>query len=564
MHRAGRGAKATREPYVKTFRIAAVLLGGAALGTAFAQHTAPDSWTPLISGKQGWPQDIEGRAIHMIHIPPTNLQMGSRGKVLFFGVSNTFHGPVTPTVWTPPMAWESDFGTFTDTANALSFEAFCCGHTLTEDGKVAITGSNFGSTSLGNNFPGPQVATFDPATNLWTEMPAVHQLQRSRYYPSTYRLHDGRIATFGGQSVVQNKLGLPEFVDEPFEINPDKLSLLAPWDMPVLADWDFLNYPHLFQITANEMFFSGPSRHPEASLEGYDTFFFDLTNPNGSQIPYGGFSQLWEGGMVMFRHGKILKAGGVETLAKGYSHEQMLATENTERLDIDFSQNNVWQYAAPMHRKRLDHNMVLLPDGRVFAVGGALYHRYTLRRDEAYWVQDGEIWDPDTNTWTLTAAFGGGMMPNVFRGYHSAAILMPDARVLLAGGDTHGLITSQPPSGHFYLPDYGAGTRPEIISGPDTIAIGSSDNQVVTDTEIGWYRVVLVGLGSVTHSLDSNQRWVELSLLVDGPTDDPVFHGPTSSTEAPPGHYMLFVLKQEDGKWLPCKMAKYVKVIGGK
>jgi hypothetical protein len=111
------------------------------------------------------------------------------------------------------------------------------------------------------------------------------------------------------------------------------------------------------------------------------------------------------------------------------------------------------------------------------------------------------------------------------------------------------------------LPDYGSGTRPVIEGGPDIIAIGSQNNVVQTNG-IANYRVVLVGLGSVTHSLDSNQRWVELSLLTDGPTDDPVFYGPTSTTQTPVGHYMLFVLKDNGaGKWLPCTMAKYVKVI---
>jgi hypothetical protein len=545
---------------VNTTKLGVVLLSAALFPLVFAQHTSPDTWTPLIGKEQGWPQDKEGRAIHMIHVPPTDLQMGSRGKVLFWGVSNTLHGPVRPTIWTPPMAWEADPGTFADSANEISYEAFCCGQTLMEDGRVVIAGSNFGSTKMGENFPGPQVAIYDPATNVWSEMIEDHQLKRARYYPSVYRLTDGRIGTFGGQSVKQNKMGHPEFVDEPFEINPDKLTLLAPWEMPVDDDWDFLNYPHLYHLSSSEMFFAGPSRHPEASLEGYDTFYFDLTNPNGGQIPYGGFSELWEGGSVMYRPGKILKAGGVEALAAGYMHEEVEATEHAEKIDIESTKSNTWHYTAPMRRKRLDHNMVLLPDGRVFAVGGALYHKFSLRRKESNWVQDGETWNPDTNTWTLTAAFGGGILPNVFRGYHSTALLMPDARVLVAGGDTDGIITLQPPSGHFYLPDYGEGARPEITSAPDTIIVGSSNNRVGTNTGVGWYRVVLMGLGSVTHSLDSNQSWVELDLHADGPTDDPSFHGPTSTTQTPPGHYMLFVLKLESGNWLPCKMAKYVRV----
>lgn len=51
--------------------------------TAFAQHTTPNTWTPLIGGAQGWPQSRSGRAIHMIHVPPTNLAMGNRGLSCF-------------------------------------------------------------------------------------------------------------------------------------------------------------------------------------------------------------------------------------------------------------------------------------------------------------------------------------------------------------------------------------------------------------------------------------------------------------------------------------------------
>jgi hypothetical protein len=296
-------------------------------------------------------------------------------------------------------------------------------------------------------------------------------------------------------------------------------------------------------------------------LNYYRTFYFDLTSPGGPPVPYGGKAQLWEGASVMYRPGKILKTGGVEALDSGHSHHTVEATEHTERIDAVISQSNTWAYAASMHRKRVDQNMVILPDGRVFAVGGAKYHDFNLRKIEANWVQDGEIWNPDTNTWTLSAAFGGGQLPNVFRGYHSTAILMPDARVLLAGGDTNGLVTTQPPSGHFYLPDYGTGTRPDITGAPNTIMIGSSNNQIFSNGGTAYYRAVLVGLGSTTHSLDTNQRWVELSPLVDGPTVNPVFHGPVSSTQTPVGHYMLFLLKFSGSTWLPCKMAKYVRVV---
>jgi hemin uptake protein HemP len=39
-----------------------------------------------------------------------------------------------------------------------------------------------------------------------------------------------------------------------------------------------------------------------------------------------------------------------------------------------------------------------------------------------------EIWNPDTDTWTVGASLA------IARLYHSSALLLPDGRVLIAGG----------------------------------------------------------------------------------------------------------------------------------
>ncbi len=53
---------------------------------------------------------------------------------------------------------------------------------------------------------------------------------------------------------------------------------------------------------------------------------------------------------------------------------------------------------------------------------------------------------------------------------------------------------------------------------------------------------VLIGLGSMTHAFDANQRHVQLA-LTGTPTGTTVI-GPPDRQTAPPGHYMLFVLNQ--------------------
>ena len=132
---------------------------------ACAQHTTPNSWQ-LVGASQGWPQEESGRAIHAIHTPPTNLAMGNRGRIVFFGRNNPNEDDVLTHGWMPPMYLESGFGTFNWAENELDYEAFCCGQTLMEDGRVVIAGSNFGSLGQGfENVPGPQVAIYNPATN---------------------------------------------------------------------------------------------------------------------------------------------------------------------------------------------------------------------------------------------------------------------------------------------------------------------------------------------------------------------------------------------------------------
>lgn len=220
-----------------------------------------------------------------------------------------------------------------------------------EDGKVVITGSNWGSEGNPNE-PGPQVAIYSPATNTWAKMIPEYELNESRYYPSVYRLTDGRIATFGGQAQKSPAL----FVPEPYEINPNKTTLLAAWDQPVEDDWDFQNYPHLFPISASELFFAGPARHNGGGSNGgrnnYRTFYFDLASPEPQAVPLGGFSELWHSPSVMYRPGKILKAGGVEALDATHGYHTTEATQNAEAIHVTLSGESNWAYVAPMHRKR--------------------------------------------------------------------------------------------------------------------------------------------------------------------------------------------------------------------
>ena len=58
------------------------------------------------------------------------------------------------------------------------------------------------------------------------------------------------------------------------------------------------------------------------------------------------------------------------------------------------------------------------------------------------------------------------------------------------------------------------------------------------------FAVVLIGLGSMTHAFDANQRHVQLALAGSPTATGATVLGPPDRQTAPPGHYMLFVLNQ--------------------
>ena len=71
------------------------------------------------------------------------------------------------------------------------------------------------------------------------------------------------------------------------------------------------------------------------------------------------------------------------------------------------------------------HNLVSLPDGNVLAVGGSSSGGGA---DPSKAVLPAEIWNPNTETWTTVASLQTPRM------YHSTSLLLPDGRVLVAGG----------------------------------------------------------------------------------------------------------------------------------
>jgi hypothetical protein len=197
--------------------------------------------------------------------------------------------------------------------------------------------------------------------------------------------------------------------------------------------------------------------------------------------------------------------------------------------------------AAPMALPRLHLNAVILPDHTVFVGGGSLQHE-----DEPLARLEAEIYDPASNTWSVMAA------ATVPRLYHSTALLLPDGRVVAAGGNPENgsQVAWEPPDPHeemrlevFSPPYLFRGPRPQITDVPRTASYGQAI--AITTSQAGTIRwASLVKNGVTTHSFDSGQRLVDLTITSQANRTVQATV-PTNPNLVPPGWYMLFLVDQQ-------------------
>jgi hypothetical protein len=215
----------------------------------------------------------------------------------------------------------------------------------------------------------------------------------------------------------------------------------------------------------------------------------------------------------MYDSGKVAVFGGADP-----------PTATAEVIDLNAA-TPAWKFTSSMHFPRRQHNAVVLPDGKVFIVGGSSAGGFDTSTSP---VLPTEMWDPATGQFTVMASIA------VYRGYHSTALLLPDGRVLSAGGNVGG------PNAQLFSPPYlFAGARPGIASAPasagygQTVFVGTPDAASISS-------VTLVREASVTHTNNMSRGFSRLSFTKTSTGLNVTMPG--NANLAPPGYYMLFIL----------------------
>jgi hypothetical protein len=412
------------------------------------------------------------------------------GQVLLFSYNDA-------TVGSRARLYDPATGNLTNVNVPYSQDVFCAGHSLLPDGRMFATGGHIPGGSYGLGVKETDV--FDPIAKKWTPGPLMSQ---ARWYPTNVALGNGKTLILGGAI---DESTSATTVDR-YDPATGALSTL-----PSTANRDLKLYPRMFLLPNGKIAFVNlagtrtfdPSTSSWSSVVATQNFGSRTDTLNSVQLP--GLNE-------------IMNIGG---------RNSVRGTTATSEI-IDFSQARPqWRYTGSMHYPRMNGNAVLLPDGTVLVVGGGLGPRPYENP-----VLQSELYDPDTETWTVMAAQSAPRM------YHSTAVLLPDGRVLSAGQD-RGLVSNRT-SAEIYSPPYlFKGSRPVISSAADSVgydqrfAVTSSDASEIT-------RVAMIAAGSVTHALDEGSRYLDLAFTRSG--DVLTVTSPNDRNQAPPGWYMLFIL----------------------
>jgi hypothetical protein len=416
------------------------------------------------------------------------------------------HNTTRAIIWDPAtgIAVRNDVNT--------GFNLFCSGHAALPDGRQFIAGGNLNSNLSGLD----KLHTFNSTNNSWTLLGQMSE--GGRWYPSVTALASGEmLITSGGPTI-----------SEVYNPASGLRSLTtAVLEMPL--------YPWIQAAPNGNAFYFGPDNNLRYLNTSGSGAWQNLGGREGINRSYGSYA--------MYDAGKVLAAGGSNSV------------KNTVVIDFKSRRPQVTR-AGDLNSGRRQHNLTVLPNGTVLATGGNSDGASLISLSAG--VYTAELWNPATGNWINLAAM------QKTRQYHSMALLLPDARVMVGGGGICGdcydvgyleknIEIFSPP---YLFKQDGSGEpapRPSINAAPSEISYRQNFD-ISTENPKNIRQVVLIRPSSVTHSVNFEQRRIPLSFTVKRNGFQAT--APSDTSIAPPGFYMMFII---DGNGVP-SVAKMVKL----
>lgn len=460
----------------------------------------------------------------------------SPSRFLFFSSwgNDTFGGAAGKTQF-GDYNWKSGVVSNREVSNT-QHDMFCPGMSSLVDSRLVITGGSDANV----------VSLYHPGNNSFTRAP---DMKIARGYQTSTTLSNGNVFTIGGSysGPRGGKTG------EVYDAKTNIWTLLPGTNVTSMLTvdhegiWREDNHAWLFGWKNGSVFQAGPSK----AMNWYGTSGTGTTTAAGIR---DSANDAMCGINVMFDAGKILAAGG----AQYYDDAAAIA----RAYYIEITEPNVSPKVTQLPSMRLGRafaNAVVLPDGKVLISGGQTWAHVFTDTDA---VKNPELFDPSTSTFSVQPA------EQLARNYHSVSLLLADGTVFSGGGGMCYLGGSgcnravDHPNGQIFTPPYlykkdgtGLATRPVIsgvgITSTDLtkmeirVAPGASLWVSITGTAgITGYTFSLVRIGSVTHSINSDQR--RLSLTVASRSGQVArLTLPSDPGVLLPGFYYLFVMNAD-------------------
>ncbi|MEM7307701.1 MAG: galactose oxidase early set domain-containing protein [Planctomycetota bacterium] len=423
------------------------------------------------------------------------------------------------------------------------FELFCSGHVWLPSGELLLAGGTLSHSEAG---PGDDAGalgvsltyTWDATTGTdattgvvgtWTRQP---DLLEARYYPTTVLTGTDDVVVLGGTG------GPDGHSLNNYEVwrtdagawQPTGTGL--PFDGPSVS---LHGYPRMTLLSSGELLLSGMETCAQLLDHGLAPGVWTAADCSpGPTFHFYNSSVLFPGLTDV-----VWKVGGLVI-----NEQNDVSMNPVFELDLSAGTTSgaAWELVPQPAVARSHANVVILPNGDLFLTGG---YAGTGEVDDDGILTGADVVLPlRPELYSQLHGQWFQLAPAVSpRDYHSSALLLPDGRVLTAGGDIR-LVDYQ-----VYRPWYltCGEPRPVLLDAPANMKYQNETGQTydieheVMPGEDVVEKAVLVAPGSVTHHSDFQQRYVELP-IVQQSEDELRVRGPDSSNHAPRGTYMLFLI----------------------
>ena len=445
------------------------------------------------------PGDVRGVHATLLKDGRVLLIAGSGNKPSDFAA-----GTFRTLIWTPSTNGFQEVVTPAD--------MFCSGHVTLPDGRILVAGGNASYPGVNGEvaFKGAKFSyLFDPASDSYTR---IGDMADAHWYPTLTKIENGDVWAAGGINADASGTVATEM------FSTAQQRWLAGGEVPqTYTYWG--SYPHMYLLGDGRLFYAGAHTFG-ANRPGSGASIYDWRTGQIGDVPGLRSPQLRDqAGSVLLppaQNQTVLIVGGGDT------EHNAEGTDQVDLINLNAAQPTYVPAPALPGGPRGYVNVVTLPDRTVLATGGAKGNRGAA-------VIASSIYLPTTNTWRDITADPVG------RGYHSAAMLLPDGRVAVFGGN--------PGDNSFefkisvYEPPYlFAGARP-TVDGPPEATYGQNLTLGVTGSVAS---ASLTSPVSATHQVDSNARLVDLPISEVGSTRNITI--PANRALLPPGPYMLTVV----------------------